>query len=361
MICKTSLAACLLAVLCLSVPRAHAEIIVGNASPTDSPSGIINVFANGANGNIAPVRSINPGTFNPIVTASFIEYEPGEDVIYVADFWGQAIRVYEARANGYPGALRTMNSPPLGQVRAVRIDRGHDEMIAIASLTSICTWPRLANGSGVNPIRRIPWGGNSSSQLNNPASIALNRPRGEIVVGDYKDDSAAGYPNRVIFHSRLADGASTAPLRIIEGPATQLGGGSNVRVAVNEKDQTVFALVGATQGAASPSASVITFAADANGNASPLRVLSGPLTGLGLASGEYPSGLSVDEDSGRLVISIGNNNSSARGRIVVHSAFAFGNALPLAVLTGATTGITSVPGDAAVTFDRIFKNGFDGY
>lgn len=359
--CKTPFAACLLSILCLSAPFAHAEIIVGNANPGDNPSGIINVFANGASGNIAPVRSINPGTFNPIVTASFIEYEPGENAIYVADFWGQAIHVYDANANGSPTPLRTMNSPPLGQVRAVRIDRGHDEMVAIASLRSICTWPRLAEGSSVNPTRRIPWGGNTSSQLNNPASIALNRQRGEIVIGDYKEDSAAGYPNRVIIHSRLADGAAAAPLRVIEGPATQLGGGSNVRVAVNEKNQTVFALVGAAQGATNPSASVIAFAADADGNASPLRVISGPFTGLGLASGEYAAGLGVDEDSGRLIISIGSNSPSARGRIVVHSGFASGNALPLSVLTGAATGITSVPGVAAVTFDRILKDGFDGH
>ncbi|NCT67448.1 MAG: hypothetical protein GXC76_07375 [Rhodanobacteraceae bacterium] len=360
---KSPFAACLLSMLCLSAPLTRAEIIVGNATPSDNPSGIINVFANGANGNVAPLRSINPGTFNPIVTASSIEYEPGENVIYVADFWGQAIHVYEALANGYPGPLRTMNSPPLGQVRAVRVDRAHDEMVAIASLHSICTWPRLAAGSGISPIRQIPWGGNnvSTSQLNNPASLALNRRRGEIVVGDYKDDSAAGYPNRILVFSRLADGAAATPLRVIEGPDTQLGGRSNVRVAVDEETQTLFALVGPADGDATHSASVIAFAADANGNASPLRVISGLFASLVMATGEYPSGLGIDQDSGRLVISIANNNPDARGRVVVHSRYAFGNAFPLAVLTGEGTGITSAPGTATVTFDRIFRYGFDGY
>jgi hypothetical protein len=356
---KIPYATVLLSILCLSVPFARAEVVVGNAAPSESPSGVINVFADGASGNSTPLRSINPGPLNPIVTASFIEYEASENVIYVADFWGQAIRVYDIRANASPAPLRSMNSSPLGQVRAVRIDRGNDEMVAIASLRTICTWPRLATGSGVSPTRQIPWGGNTSTQLNNPGGLALNRRRGEIVVGDYKDDSAAGYPNRVLVYSRLANGAAAAPLRVIEGSATQLGGRSNVRVTVDEKTQTLFALVGPADGQTPPSASVIAFAADASGDIPPLRVISGTFTSLALASGEYPNGINVDEDSGHLVISIGSSSPSARGRVVVHSRAAFGNAFPLATLTGADTGITSVPGTAVITFDRIFGNGFD--
>lgn len=357
----TPFVARLLSILCLSAPLAHAEIVVGNAPPNDASSGIIGVFANSAAGNVAPLRSIVPGALNPIVTATFLEYEPGENVIYVADFWGQAIRVYDASASGSPAPLRTMNSSPLGQVRAVRIDRGHDEMIAIASLRTIATWPRLTSGSSTSPTRQIPWGGNTSSQLNNPGGLALNRRRGEIIVGDYKDDSAAGYPNRILIFSRLANGASAAPLRVIEGSNTGLGGRSNVRVALDEKTQTLFAVVGPADGDTTQSASVIAFAADAGGNASPLRVLSGPFTSLAMASGEYPNGIAVDEEAGRLIISIATSNTSARGRVVVHSRNAYGNALPLAVLNGTNTTIASAPSTAAVTFDRIFKNGFDGY
>lgn len=358
---KNPFATCLLSILCLSAPLTQAEIIVGNASPGDASSGIIDVFAGNASGNAAPLRSIVPGTSNPIATATFVEYEPSEDVVYVADFWGQAIRVYDAHASGPAAPTRTMNSSPLGQVRAVRIDRAHDEMVAIASMRLICTWPRLANGSSANTLRQIPWGGNTSSQINNPAGLALNRRRGEIIVGDYKDDSAAGYPNRILVFSRLADGASAAPLRVIEGPDTGLGGGSNVRVAVDEDTQTLFAIVGPANGDTSHSASVIAFAADADGDASPLRIISGPFASLAMASGEYPNGIAVDEETGRLVISIATTNPSARGRIVVHSRNAFGNALPLAVLSGPDTGIASTPGTAAVTFDRIFRNGFDGF
>jgi len=361
---KFPFVACLLSVLCVAAPFAHAELLVGNATyPSQPGSGVIGFFADDAIGDVAPLRTLVPGTANPIVTASFIEFEPSENVLYVADFWGKAIRVYDARASGNVAPLRTMNSPQLGQARAVRVDRAHDEMVVFAGGCCIYTWPRLADGDNVNPIRRIPWGGNnvSASQLNNPAGLALNRRRGEIVVGDYKNDSDAGYPNRILIYSRLADGYGVTPLRVIEGPNTQLGGGSNVRVAVDEETQTLFALVGPPDGDLTNSARVLAFPADADGDATPLRVISGPFASMVMATGEIPSGLGFDESSGRLLVSIGNTNQGSPGRVIVHSKNASGSAFPLAVLSGADTGIDSYPGTVAATFDRIFRNGFDGY
>lgn len=360
---KTSIAACLSSILCLAASFARADLVVGNAYSNQGGSGVIAFFADGAAGNVAPLRSIVPGSANPILTASSIEFEPGEDVLYVADFSGKAIRVYDARAGGDAAPLRTMDHPLLGQPRVVRIDRAHDEMVVIASNCCVYTWPRLAEGSGANPIRRIPWGGNnvSTSQLNNPAGLALNRRRGEIVVGDYVDAPDDGYPNRILVFSRTADGAGVAPLRVIAGPNTRLGGRSNVRVAVDEETQTLFALVGPPDGDIMHSARVLAFAADADGDATPLRVIEGPFASLVMATGEYPNGLGFDEESGHLLISIGSTNPDARGRVVVHSKNASGSAFPLTALGGEDTGITSVPGTAAVTFDRIFRNGFDGY
>jgi hypothetical protein len=104
---------------------------------------------------------------------------------------------------------------------------------------------------------------------------------------------------------------------------------------------------------------VLAFAADASGDATPLRVISGAFASLVMATGEYPNGLGFDENSGRLLISIANTNPNAHGRIVIHAKD--GNGFALSVLNGDSTGIDSAPGTAAVTFDRIFRNGFDGY
>ena len=96
---KTAFIASLLSMLCLGAPFARAELVVGNAySPQ---SGVIHVFADGAAGNVAPLREIVPGVANAINTASFIEFEPGENVLYVADLnnWRvQKLRLSSDRA-----------------------------------------------------------------------------------------------------------------------------------------------------------------------------------------------------------------------------------------------------------------------
>jgi hypothetical protein len=88
-----------LSMLCLAAPSARAELLVGNAYPNQATSGVIGFFADGASGNVAPLRSIVPGTANPVNTANFIEFESGENVLYVATS-GEGIRVYDARASG---------------------------------------------------------------------------------------------------------------------------------------------------------------------------------------------------------------------------------------------------------------------
>ena len=344
-----------LAALCLAT-GAHCEIVVGNSSPDTGPlAHLIHFYPSNADGDAIPLRIIAPGDVNPLASPHSIEYEPRENVIYVADFVGQAIRVYGAGAAGAPAPLRTLDSTFVGQVREVRIDTMHDELTAITRLSSVCTWPRLAQGNA-SPNRCIPWGGfpGATSQLNNPAGLALNQVRDEIVVGDYT--AAAPNTNRILFYSRLADPNDSAPLRTIEGPATKLGSGTNVLIALDEASQTLFALVGAYAGEAVPSAHLLVFAADGTGNIAPLRTIEGATAGLALDQ-EYPSGLGYDPDSGRLLISIGRYDPNGRGRVVIHSKD--GNGMPVAVIAGESPGFTAVPGTAAITYDRIFRNGFD--
>lgn len=352
---KPTLPLLALTALCLAT-SAHGEIVVGNAFPeTGGLAHLIHFYPDNANGDAIPLRIIAPGATNPLVAPVDIEYEPVENVIYVADFTGQAIRVYGAGASGAPTPLRTLDSTYLGQVRQVRIDTAHDELTAITRLSSVCTWPRLAQGSA-DPTRCIPWGGfpGATSQLNNPAGLALNRLRDEIVVGDYS--AGAPHPNRILFYSRLADPNNSAPLRVIEGQFTQLGSGTNVSLALDEASQTVYALVGAHAGEPVPSAHLLVFPADGSGNIAPSRTIGGTTAGLALDN-EYPSGLGYDPDSGRLLVSIGSYDANGRGRVVIYSKD--GNGTPVAIIAGESPGFTAVPGTAAITYDRIFRNGFD--
>jgi hypothetical protein len=237
--------AAVLSMLCLAAPFARAELLVGNAYPNQATSGVIGVFPTTLSATLR--RCVRSFRARPIPSIPRISSSSNlARMPFTSPTSGEGHpRLRRARQRRC-SAFAHDESALLGQPRAVRIDRAHEEMVVIAGNCCIYTWPRLADGSGVNTIRRIPWGGNnvSASGLNNPVGLALNRQRGEIVVGDYKDDAGAGYPNRIFVFSRLTDGLGAAPLRVIEGPNTQLGGRSNVRVAVDEETQTIFALVG---------------------------------------------------------------------------------------------------------------------
>ncbi|MBZ0223913.1 MAG: hypothetical protein K8F35_12890 [Dokdonella sp.] len=351
--------AVLLALPLFVATPAQGKVIIPNANQNGVGAGWIQTFPDGATGNVHPVSGIVPGQVNPIVSASAVEYEPVENVLYVADFWGQAVRVYDASGNGGVAPLRTLKSLSLGQARIARVDRVRDELVAIAGMTRICTWPRLANGEDVAPTRCIPWGASSgsASQLNNPGGLALNRARREIVVGDYS--SAQPYTNRILVFARSADANASAPLRVIEGPNTQLGSGTNVRVIVDEQRQFIIALAGTRHDDSTTSARILVFAADASGDAAPIRAVQGALAGLELSPGEYPTGLGYDEVNQMSLAAIGTNNPAGQGRVIAHWEFAQGDALPIYTLTGSQTGIGSVPGSPTATSDRLFRDGFD--
>src|SRR5690606_39504386 len=113
-------------------------------------------------------------------------YEPAESLIYVSDFYGQAIQVFPAFASGDVAPLRTINPPLLGQPRGNVPIAALDELIVIASTCCIYTFPLHASGSSVNRIRSINWGGGSGiTQLNNPASLIWIAATDEVAVVDY--------------------------------------------------------------------------------------------------------------------------------------------------------------------------------
>jgi len=347
----------LLLLSALHSPSGYARVIVPNANDSGAGAGSIHTYPDGWTGDVVPLSSIVPGEANPIASATAVEYEPIEDVLYVADFRGQAVRVYDAQGNGGVAPLRTLASSMLGQVRVVRIDRARDELVAIAGMMRVCTWPRLASGENVMPTRCIPWGGNSDSQLNNPAGLALNRARREIVVGDYVE--SAPFANRILIFPRTADAGSNAPVRVIEGGNTGLGAGSNVRVVVDEQHQLIIALVGATVPDAGTTARVLVFPADADGDATPIRVIEGAASGLQLEPGEYPSGLGYDEVNQAVLVAIATNGSGTSGRVVAHWELASIGSAPLYTLAGGNTGISAMPGAPTATTHNLFRDGFD--
>jgi hypothetical protein len=206
----------------------------------------------------------------------------------------------------------------------VRIDRAHDEMVVIAGNCCVFTWPRLADGAGVNTIRRILWGGNTSSQLNNPVGLALNRQRGEIVVGDYKDDSGAGYPNRIFVFSRLADGLGARRCASSKGRTRNWAAAPTCAWPSTRKPRR-------SSRSSDRSRATSTIRARARlrrrRQRRRRRCASSPAVCVARHGDRRISERTwLRRKQRTLLISIANTNPNARGRIVVHAKNAFGSA-----------------------------------
>ena len=110
-----------------------------------------------------------------------------------------------------------------------------------------------------------------------------------------------------------------APIRIIQGPNTQIGGS---RLAIDTKNREIFVPGG--------NGGIVVLPLDGNGDVRPKRVLRGPDTQLGGGS------LSVDPLNNLLVAS-GRDES-----IVIFDRMASGNTKPLRVIKGPNTQIDRI-------------------
>jgi len=103
--------------LTLPASTPHAEMMLGGYSLDGSSAHPLRQFATTAQGSAAPIRVIS-GPATGLSDPAFGVYEPIEKVIYVSDFFGQAIRVFPAFASGDVAPMRVINPPILGQTRA---------------------------------------------------------------------------------------------------------------------------------------------------------------------------------------------------------------------------------------------------
>ncbi|MEO8670805.1 MAG: hypothetical protein ABI411_05785 [Tahibacter sp.] len=329
----------------------QADVLVGNYGFVGAPKPAL-VFAPTATGDMPPTRTLG-GAANAIVSATGFTYEPVEDVVYVADFYGQAVRVFPIGARGDVPARRTLTSPYIGQPRAVIIDRAHQEMLVLGSGCCVFTYARDADGASAPFTRFLQWGGSSGSltQLNNPGSITLLEGSDEIALSDYSSATPA-VPHVLVF-ARSAAG-NTAPVRVIEGPATQLG--SYARSVVFEpSSQRLFVLANDAATGGVSRARIAVFDAGASGNTAPLRTIEGSLTGMDLQGSEYLGGMGLDPINQRLLVSI---NAGADSRVLAFGYGDSGNVPPALRLAGAQTQLSS-PGVPLGVPDRILRSSFD--
>jgi hypothetical protein len=176
--------------------------------------------------------------------------------------------------------------------------------------------------------------------LHDTHGLALDLKRKLMIVGSWgnsSDPNVAGsgkiYPPSIGVYPLDANG-DVAPLRVIQGPKTQLDWAGGMALDVESGDLYVANDVGS---------SILVFKETDEGDVAPARVIKGPRTGL-----NHPAGISLDARNREVWVSnMGNSSASA------FSLTADGDAAPVRTIRSAPLGRQSVKfgKPQAVAFD----------
>ncbi len=309
--------------LLLQVSLAHAEVAVGSfANP-----GAIRHYADGAVGDTPPARAIG-GVTTGLLTPAALTFDPLAVEMFVSDFYGQTIRVFDPRQTGDRSPLRTLSLST--QPRHVIVDRAHDEL-AFVSYLGIYTYARSASGSAPS-LRWIEWGGlaGSVTRLDDPSGLVLLASTDQLLVGDYQQVAGGPASGEVLVYPRTANG-NVAPVREIRGPQTQLA--CCVRDLALDAARNELYVLAVVQDVAGNLYRVLVFDALASGDAAPLRLIEGAATSI-----EFAGGIGFDATSDRVWVTTGLNGGTPR--LLAFPRLANGNVAPNVVIEGGTTGLT---------------------
>ena len=230
----------------------------------------------------------------------------------------------------------------------IAVDEEAQQMIlTIQHSNAVVTFPKMAKEEDA-PVRVLQ---GDQTQLADPHGIALDtknnqifvanfgstntKRRGEGVGADYfagsegkefwpldagqsVPGSGRNLPPSITVYPKNARG-DTAPVRVIQGPRTQLNWPAGMTVDSERGELVVANDMGD---------SILVFSTAANGDAAPLRVLKGPRTLL-----RYPNGVTLDLKNDELwVANFGNHTAT------VYKRTASGDTPPLRMILGGPLG-----------------------
>lgn len=311
-----------LSCLALAAPTgSHADIMVGGGGAPEGTTHPLSQFTSLAQGTMLPNRQIaGPGI--QLHEPQFGIYEPNQQLIYLSDFRGRAIRVFPAFASGNVAPLRVVNPPQLGQARANAPVFAHNELGVIAGNCCIYTYPLDASGDAVPRLRGISSGSGGVTELNNPSALIYLPVSDEYAVLDYA--RASPYASHILFYPRSASG-DVAPARRITGPHIANATG----MAYDPATRRLFVL---RKGPDTNFGTINVFHDADSGDASPMETINSDQ--LYVQSGQYFVGMGFDPYTNRLMVSSTQPGTPANNRIVSLNANASGHTLPIQMLDG---------------------------
>src|SRR5437660_738946 len=293
---------------------AAGNLYVTNPPLTPPSGGSVTVYAPGAVGNAAPIRTIageGTGLDHPVGVALDTAGN-----VYVSNTY--TVTVYAPGASGNVAPIRTIESS--SQVGGIALDTPGNLYVASRDVITVYA---TANGNAT-PIRTIS---GSNTGLGCPAGLGLDAA-GELYVANPCGGS-------ITVFAAGADGNAT-PTRTIIGSNTGLNGASGIAL-----DDAGHLYVTNAGGYLANAGSITVYAAGASGNVAPIRTISGVHTRL-----VFPTGIAVDAGDRLYVANEGQNGNYAS--VTVYAPGATGDATPTAMITGSFLTGPSYPQGIAV-------------
>lgn len=244
--------------------------------------------------------------------------------------------VFSRTAEGNALPARVLYTPH--QVYGIALDLTHDEMaITVQEMHAVLVYRREAKGLEA-PLRVMR---GERTGLADPRGLFVDAVNQEIIVANHGNSHDEGrrfpyaereipllpskgrfHPPSIVVFSRTADG-DVAPLRVIQGPNTQLAWPMGVHVDMVHQEIAV---------ANNGDNSILIFRRTDSGDVQPIRVLRGPDTGL-----DHPMGVFLDAQHEELWVANFGNHS-----ITIYARTASGNARPKRIIRSAPEGAPTV-------------------
>lgn len=304
----------------LGAPGIYVDPVTGEIYSVDTTHGFLSgagnrmvVFSRTAEGNVAPDREL----LLPHRGFAIAVDEEARELFFTVQN-PPAVVVYTKTAKGNEAPLRILEGSrtQLADVRGIALDTKNQ-------------WMYVANRGGSSVNEGMGWSGvpilekGGTRTWTIPTDLEAHLVPGS---GRFVAPSVTVYP--------LKASADTPPLRVIQGPKTQLGWPAFIDLDVEHQELFV---------ANAWEHSILVFRATDSGNVAPIRVLKGTGTGL-----DNPYGVVVDEKNGELVVANYGNHTAT-----VYPRTAAGNTPPTRTIRLAPKGtlVTIFQHLSAVDYD----------
>lgn len=292
------------------VPLESGKIVVA----LSNQSVVVTFPANG-NGNIRPLSVLSGSKTGLLYPGGLHAGADGKLYVIVyscanSNCRHDAVNVYAPGAKGDAAPVRQIVGDKTGLYDANAITLDSQGNMYVANGSSITVYAASATGNEP-PLRRIS---GSKTGLAVPEGLAVSSSGVLFVANEYS--------NAITAYAAGAHG-NAPPIATIQGTATKLHGPWGVAL---DKRGHIYAVSG-LGGRKHVGWNVVEFAANANGNQSPMREIKGPATLL-----HFPVSIAVDAED-KIYVSTARHN----GRVVVFAADAHGDAAPIADISGSNT------------------------